>query len=92
MRRALAAVATVGCGAALVLGGCSDPSEEEQLVEALQDDFGLEQEQAECVANQLFERFSDDEIATLREADGRDDLSEEQLAQLRVALTPCAGS
>lgn len=90
---ALAALLVVPVLVAVVLVGCSDPSEQEQLVDTLRSDFDMDQEEAECVADQLFERFSAEEIDTLREAGGsRDEVPEELLDALRTALTPCAGS
>lgn len=95
MRRSAAPVlallaALVGAGAAVP--ACGGASEREQLVDELETDFDMGAEQADCVADQLYERFSEDEIATLREADGREDVPEELLDALRAALTPCAGS
>lgn len=90
MRRALAAAAVVVVG--LWLAGCGGASEREQLVDDLESDFDMGPEQASCVADQLYERFSDDEIETLREAEGRDDVPEDLLADLRAALTPCASA
>lgn len=77
---------------ALALAACGGASEQEQLVDTLQEDFGLSTSQADCVADQLYERFSDEQIDVLREADGRDDLPDDLLTDLRAALTPCAGS
>ncbi|HEX7134439.1 MAG TPA: hypothetical protein VF228_17835 [Iamia sp.] len=88
MRRALVALALV----AGVLAGCGGASEQEQLVDQLESDFDMGAEQAECVADQLYERFSAEEIDALREVDDRDDLTDDQLADLRAALTPCASA
>jgi hypothetical protein len=88
VRRVLIAVVAV---AGLLLA-CGGQSEQEALVENLQSDFAMGREQAECVADQLYERFSEDEIETFREAESRDDLPEDLLRRLQTALTPCAGS
>lgn len=88
MRRALVVVAVV----VALVAGCGGASEREQLVDDLESDFDMGPEQAECVADQLYERFTDDEIATLREAGGREDVPEELLDDLRTALTPCASA
>lgn len=92
MRRALAVVAVVVAVVGVLLAGCGGEDEQDQLVDTLRSDFDMDAEQAECVADQLFERFRDDEIEELREAGSSDDLSEEQLADLRAALTPCASA
>ncbi len=88
MRRALAALAV----AAVLLAGCGGDGEREQLVDDLESDFDMSPERASCVADQLYERFSDEEIETLREAGGRDDVPDELLSDLRAALTPCASA
>ena len=76
----------------LLAAGCSDPGEREQLVGTLESEFDLDPAVADCVADQLYERFSDEEVDALREADSRDDLSEDLLTRLRAALTPCASA
>ena len=88
VRRGLAGLVV---GVAL-LAGCGGASEREQLVDDLRSDFDMGQEQAECVADQLYERFSAEEIDTLREADSSEDVPEDLLDQLRAALTPCASA
>lgn len=88
MRSAVAAVAVVGC----LLAGCSGASEKEQLVDDLKADFDMSPERAECVADQVYERFSDDEIDMLRQAESATDLSEDLLEDVRAALTPCASA
>lgn len=89
MRQAVA----VGAIVAVLLAGCGGPSEEEQLVDDLESDFAMSRDQAECVADQLYERFSAEEIDAIREAGGdRDELPEDLLDELRAALTPCASA
>lgn len=88
MRRALVGLAVV----VALVAGCGGASEREQLVDDLRSDFDMGQEQAECVADQLYERFSAEEIDTLREADSSEDVPEDLLDQLRAALTPCASA
>lgn len=87
-RRLLAGAVVLG-----LLAGCGGASEEEQLVDDLESDFGMDAEQAECVADQLYERFDDDEIEAIREAGGdRSELPADLLDDLRAALTPCASA
>jgi hypothetical protein len=88
-------VRRIAVAAALVavLVACGGASEKEQLVDDLESDFDMGAERAECVADQLYERFSDEEIDAIREAGGdRDELPEDLLADLRAALTPCASA
>ena len=61
-----------------------------ELAEVLQDRADLPAEQADCVAGQVFDRLSEDEIATLRRHEDGDDLPAELERKLRTALTPCA--
>lgn len=90
MRRALLAGAVV---LGLLLAGCAGTDEEDRLVDRLETDFDLDREQAECVADQLYERFSEEDIEAIREAGGdREELPEDLLDQLRAALTPCASA
>jgi hypothetical protein len=88
VRRALVGLAVV----AALVAGCGGAGEREQLVDDLESDFDMGPEQAECVADQLYERFSDEEIDTLREAESSEDVPEDLLDQLRAALTPCASA
>lgn len=88
MRRALVGLAVV----VALVAGCGGASERERLVDDLESDFDMGPEQAECVADQLYERFTADEIDTLREAGGREEVPEDLLDQLRAALTPCASA
>lgn len=90
MRRRLLAGAVA---AGLLLGCGGGPREEERLADDLVADYDLDRPVAECVADQLYERFTSEEIETFREADGdRDNLPEDLLSQLRTAVVPCASA
>lgn len=75
-----------------LLAGCGGASEQEQLVDDLESEFDMTPARAECVADQLYERFSAEEIDTFREAETQEDLPEDLLDELRAALTPCASA
>ena len=61
-----------------------------ELATVLEDRADLPAEQADCVAGQVFDRLSEDEIATLRRHEDGDDLPAGLERKLRTALTPCA--
>jgi hypothetical protein len=85
----------VALALALAAGGAcgSDddgaPGTEEELARVLEDDRGMSPERARCVAAQAYARLSEEERASLAGTDP-EDLSDEQRAELRTALTPCA--
>jgi uncharacterized tellurite resistance protein B-like protein len=82
----------VGFGLLGLLAGCGGQSEQEELSERLEDDFGLPSERADCVVNQVYERFSEEQIDELREAEDADDLSDDLRTDLYTALAPCASA
>jgi uncharacterized tellurite resistance protein B-like protein len=88
VRRALAATAVV----VGLLAACGGQSEQEKLADRLEEDFGLPSERADCVVNQVYERFSDEQIDELREAEDADDLSDDLRTDLYTALAPCASA
>lgn len=95
MGRGVAAGVLVVGGLGLVgLGACGgdDGSDEERLADRLEEEFEVPGAVADCVAREVYARFSEDEIATLSEAGSADDLPEDLLRRVRAVLTPCAGA
>jgi hypothetical protein len=90
--RALAAVAV----ATLLLAGCGDDGDDgaltrDGLADLLVSERDMPAEQARCVADQVFARLSEDEIATVEQvAQDDDDLPPALERKLANAMTPCA--
>lgn len=94
MRRALAA----GLVALALLAGCGGdgddggrPETADELARVLRDSRGLTDEQAECLADQVFARLSAEEIDRVQDLlAGDEELPADLERKLRQAIVPCA--